>query len=80
MQSCIVKITKKGMLPIPKEIRERHGFLPDVEVTIRDENDKIVVEKMSRKEIGEEILRLLREGLEGVTPKDIEEGRKDRCF
>ncbi len=40
-----MKITQKGQVTIPMEIRERHDFLPDTNIEFREEGDKVYVVK-----------------------------------
>ncbi|MFO7892174.1 MAG: AbrB/MazE/SpoVT family DNA-binding domain-containing protein [Longimicrobiales bacterium] len=40
-----MKITSKGQVTIPQEVRERHGFLPGTEVRFVDEGDAVRLEK-----------------------------------
>ena len=43
-----MRITSKGQVTIPKEIREKAGLLPETEVEFGIEDGKVVV-KLSRK-------------------------------
>ena len=38
-----MKMTKRGQITIPKAIRERHGFTPNIEVEIKLENGIVTV-------------------------------------
>jgi len=42
-----MKITSKGQVTIPQEIRERHGFLPGTEVHFEDQGDHVRLVKRS---------------------------------
>lgn len=42
-----MRITAKGQVTIPAEIRERLGLLPDTEVEFRLEGDHVILEKAS---------------------------------
>jgi AbrB family looped-hinge helix DNA binding protein len=42
-----MRITQKGQVTIPAEIREKLGLLPDTEVTFRLEDGRVVMEKAS---------------------------------
>ena len=44
-----MKIGERGQVTIPKEIRERFGLRPDVEVDFRVVDGTIVIEKVPRK-------------------------------
>ena len=41
-----MKVTSKGQVTIPQEIRERFGLLPHAEVAFRVEGDRVYVERM----------------------------------
>lgn len=56
-----MKITSKGQVTIPKELRDELGFLPGMEVDfVRDEGGIRVVKVPGRRR-GEEVVRHLRE-------------------
>lgn len=42
-----MKITSKGQVTIPQEIRERYGFLPGTEVHFQDQGDHVRLVKRS---------------------------------
>ena len=42
-----MRITQKGQVTIPAEIREKLGLLPDTEVEFRLEDGRVVMEKAS---------------------------------
>lgn len=43
-----MRITSKGQVTIPIEIRERAGLLPDTEVEFRMQGGKVVLEKAGK--------------------------------
>jgi AbrB family looped-hinge helix DNA binding protein len=43
-----MRVTSKGQVTIPKEIRDRAGFKPGSEVEFRVDGDSIVVERARR--------------------------------
>lgn len=48
------KVGDRGQVPLPKRFRDAFGIQGGDEVTIREEGDKIVIEKsISRKELAE---------------------------
>jgi antitoxin PrlF len=59
----VSKITSKGQVTIPKEIRDEFGLLPGTEVEfVRDDGGEIRVRKMSGgRKRGEEFIEHLRE-------------------
>ncbi len=40
---AVVKVSSKGQVVIPKELRKKYGIKPETEVLISDVNGKIVV-------------------------------------
>ena len=55
-----MRITSKGQVTIPREIRERFGFLPDTEVEFVVKRDAVYLIKTARSSRGEAIVRRLR--------------------
>ena len=45
----LMKITIKGQVTIPQDIRERHGFLPGTEVHFVDDGDEVRLVKGAEK-------------------------------
>jgi AbrB family looped-hinge helix DNA binding protein len=43
------KMSKKGQIVIPKEIRERFGIMPGDAVIFKVKGDKIIIEKVEQK-------------------------------
>lgn len=43
------KVSKKGQIVIPKEIRERFGIMPGDAVIFKVKGDKIIIEKVDQK-------------------------------
>jgi AbrB family looped-hinge helix DNA binding protein len=43
-----MRVTSKGQVTIPAEIRERFGFLPDTEVEFVVEGDAVKIERVMR--------------------------------
>lgn len=75
--SIPVQITEDGKIPVPQELQEQLRLVPFQTVYLTREDDKLLVTTMSRQEIGERIVHLLREGLSGVAWEEIEQGRDD---
>ena len=40
-----MKITQKGQVTIPQEIRERHNFLPNTNIEFKEEGNRVYVIK-----------------------------------
>ncbi len=40
-----MRITSKGQVTIPQDIRERHGFLPDSEIEFVETDDRVFIER-----------------------------------
>lgn len=55
-----MKITTKGQVTIPQEIRERLGMLPQTEVDFVVRGDEVVVRKLDRGRRGRRIVDHLR--------------------
>jgi AbrB family looped-hinge helix DNA binding protein len=55
-----MRITSKGQITIPQNIRERLGMLPYTEVSFTIEGDAVVVRKSSRESRGARIVGHLR--------------------
>lgn len=43
-----IRLSAKGQIIIPKEIRERHGWVPGVELTVEDRGDSVVLRRAER--------------------------------
>jgi AbrB family looped-hinge helix DNA binding protein len=64
-----VKITSKGQVTIPKEIRDEFGLLPGTEIEFVQESGKIEVRRLAGgRSRGDEIVERLR----GVSGGDIQ--------
>ncbi len=55
-----MKITTKGQVTIPKEVRERLGLLPHTEVDFEIRNDEVVLTKSARGRRGKKVVAHLR--------------------
>ena len=75
--SIPVKITEDGKIPVPKELQEQLRLAPFQTVYLTREGDRLLVITMSRQEIGERIVQILKEGLSGVAWEEIERERDD---
>ena len=75
--SIPVQITEDGKIPVPQELREQLRLAPFQTVYLAREGDKLLVTTMSRQEIGERIVQILKEGLSGVAWEEVERGRDD---
>ena len=59
--SRTMKITSKGQVTIPQEIRKRFGLLPHTEATFRVEGDRVFLERVeSRSDRGQDLVRRMR--------------------
>ena len=57
-----LRITSKGQVTIPQEIRERCGLLPHTSVQFREENGRVVIEKATPSPSpGEDAIQRLRQ-------------------
>jgi bifunctional DNA-binding transcriptional regulator/antitoxin component of YhaV-PrlF toxin-antitoxin module len=75
--SIPVQITEDGKIPVPKELQEQLRLAPFQTVYLTREGDRLLVITMSRQEIGERIVQILKEGLSGVAWEEIERERDD---
>jgi len=75
--SIPVQITEDGKIPVPKELREQLRLAPFQTVYLAREGNRLLVTTMSRQEIGERIVQILKEGLSGVAWEEVERGRDD---
>jgi len=75
--SIPVQITEDGKIPVPKELQEELRLAPFQTVYLTREGDRLLVITMSRQEIGERIVQILKEGLSGVAWEEIERERDD---
>lgn len=68
-----MRITSKGQVTIPQEIREKMGFLPNTEVDFVVEGDSVkIVRARGKKKLsrGEEIVRRLQGSGKGTMSTD----------
>ena len=73
-KTITVQVTEDGMIPIPTELREGLGIKPLQFVYLKKNKDHLVM-MLSRREIGERIVDLLKEGLAGFTQTDLDQER-----
>jgi bifunctional DNA-binding transcriptional regulator/antitoxin component of YhaV-PrlF toxin-antitoxin module len=57
-----MKVTVKGQVTIPPEMRRRHGLLPRREVEFVDQPDGVLVVKASKLSRGKRVLTVLLRG------------------
>ena len=56
-----MKITSKGQVTIPQEIRERFGLLPQTDVAFHVEGDRVFIERVEgRPARGQDLARRMR--------------------
>ncbi|MHB8483474.1 MAG: AbrB/MazE/SpoVT family DNA-binding domain-containing protein [Nitrospiria bacterium] len=56
-----MRVTSKGQVTIPLEIREKAGLLPHTEVEFELVNSKVILKKMDQKQTrGEELIKRMR--------------------
>ncbi len=56
-----MKVTSKGQVTIPRDIRERDGFLPGSEIEfVRDKPGRVFLRKVKGKSRGEKLVARLR--------------------
>ena len=59
---CGMKVTSKGQVTIPPELRKRHGLLPRHEIEFVDRPDGVLVVKAGRLARGKRVLAALLRG------------------
>ncbi len=69
-----VQLTAKGMIPIPLELRQQLGLKPRQKVYLKRNNGYLLV-MLSRQEVGQQIIALMKEGLSGLTQVEIDQER-----
>ncbi|MEA3345217.1 MAG: hypothetical protein U9Q78_03065 [Chloroflexota bacterium] len=67
-----VKITKDGTIPVPQKLQQALGLEPAQIVQLRTQDDRLIVQRLSPSEIGDQIVALLKQALAGTTWDDIE--------
>ena len=75
-----IRIASDGTITLPKALMEEYNLKPLEEIRILPGKKGLLIEKVSAENPYDKFLRLLEEGLKGVSWKEIEEGREDRCF
>ena len=67
-----MKITSKGQVTIPQDIREKYGFMPETEVLfqMRDNGELVVTKDKTKKGRGWEIVKHLTGRLKGGLTTD----------
>jgi AbrB family looped-hinge helix DNA binding protein len=75
-KKATAKVSKKGWIVIPKEIRDRHGIKPGDEVHLYDFDNRILVVPLMKDPIKE--LRGILKGGPSLTKALLEERRKEK--
>jgi len=75
-----IRIENDGTIKLPKALMQEYDLKPLEEIRILREKSGLRIEKVSGEDSYDRFLRLLEEGLKGVSWKEIEEGREERCF
>lgn len=76
IKKATAKVSKKGWIVIPKEIRERYGIKPGDEVHLYDFDDRIILVPLMKDPIKE--LRGILKGGPSLTKALLEERRKEK--
>jgi len=74
-----VKLTADRMIPIPEPLWRELGLKPQQTVYLRQDSESgnLVIQLVTRQEIGERLVALMTEAFEGITWADIKAGRAD---
>ena len=75
-----LKIERNGKIKLPKTLMEKYDFKPLEEIKVMLEKNGLRIEKISNEDPYDEFLRLLEDGLKGVSWEEIENEREDRCI
>jgi bifunctional DNA-binding transcriptional regulator/antitoxin component of YhaV-PrlF toxin-antitoxin module len=75
-----LKIERNGKIKLPKTLMEKYDFKPFEEIKLMSEKNGLRIEKISTKDPYDEFLKLLEDGLKGVSWEEIENEREDRCI
>jgi len=73
-------IESDGKIKLPKTLMQEYNLRPLEEIRLLSGKEGLILEKVSTEDPYDKFLRLLEEGLKGVSWEEIEEGRNDRCF
>jgi AbrB family looped-hinge helix DNA binding protein len=68
-----MRVTSKGQVTIPKEIRDEFGLLPGTEVEFVREAGKVEVRRLAGRSRGDEIVERLQKAAGGDIPMSTEE-------
>jgi len=71
-----VKVSSKGQIVIPKEIREKMGMKPGTSVFIEESENSVTLIPKSKNPL-EQLIKLGREAPMGDMRKEIKEARKE---
>ena len=74
-----VKLTPESMIPLPESLQRELGLKPLQTLYLRmePEHHRLIIQLITRQEIGDRIVGLMNEAFEGVTESDIQAGRRD---
>ena len=74
-----VQLTADGMIPIPEKLRRELELKPQQTLYIRTDSERgqIVIDLVTRREIADRIVALMRMAFEGVSLADLKAERAD---
>jgi bifunctional DNA-binding transcriptional regulator/antitoxin component of YhaV-PrlF toxin-antitoxin module len=77
-----VKLTTDGMIPVPESLQRELGLKPQQTVYLRldSANGGLVIQLVTRQEVGDRLLALTREAFQEVTWADIQAGRRSDAY
>lgn len=70
--SVAVRITKEGMIPVPEVLQQALGLEPAQIVQLSAQENRLIVQRLSSHEIGDQVVALLKQALADTTWDDIE--------
>lgn len=72
----IIRVSEKGQIVIPKELRKKYGITPKSEVLVTEVNDKILIVPILKDPVKE--ARGLLKGGKSLTKALLQERQKER--
>ncbi len=73
-----MKISERGQITLPKQLRERHGLRPDTEVEIVEVNHQLVLRKKTSRMNLDAVRGILKGHAWGKTTDEVMRRLRDR--
>lgn len=75
-----IQIEKDGKIKLPATLMDEYDLKPFEEIRIFPDKKGLRIEKITFEDPYDQFLKLLEHGLKGVSWKEIEAEREDRCI